>query len=116
MNLQGAARNPSTPADALAILANSEWDSVREAVAANPSTPGDLLELLAADPEADVREAAAKNPSTPGATLEMLADSVSLRGWVADNPSAPESVRFDLWLQGDPSSWLPATATSPNTR
>ena len=102
-NLYGAASNPSSPAGALAILANSEHYSVREAVAANLGTPGDLLELLAGDPEPDVREAVAKNPGTPGATLEVLADDVSLRGRVADNPSSPEAVRFDLWLQSDPS-------------
>ena len=99
MNLHGAASNPSTPGDALAMLANSAWDSVREAVASNPSAPGELLDLLAGDPEADVREAVAQNPSTPGTTLGLLADDVSLRGWVAGNPSAPESVRFELWLQ-----------------
>lgn len=50
------ASDPSTPAERLSILANSESEIVRGAVAANPNTPKVDIETLSKDESAHVRD------------------------------------------------------------
>lgn len=95
------ARNPSTPADILAELANDEDDDVRGAVAENPNTPADILAELANDEEVYVRYIVAANPNTPADTLAELAadkdDEIwNVRTRVAKNPSTPANVLRQL--------------------
>lgn len=77
------ALDPSTPVDALRILADDPDPSVRAAVAARRA-PLYLLRSLADDPRAEVRAAVAANPSTPrGVLLDLAHDRSKLvRFWL----------------------------------
>lgn len=91
-----AARDPSTPADTLAILSEDDSFWVRAEVAANPSTPADILARLSTDAPVHVRTAVAGNPAAPADVLARLADSecydICIRLAVAQNSSAPADV------------------------
>ena len=59
------AKNPNTPADVLAQLANRADFETKYSLAENPNTPADILAQLANDKDKDVRKASANNPNTP---------------------------------------------------
>lgn len=65
MSNEDFAKNPNTPAEALAMLSTSPSDTVRLLVAGNPSTPVAALRHLALDENKAVREAVSRNPKTP---------------------------------------------------
>jgi len=81
------AKNPNTPPETLARLANDVDYCVRSCVANNPNTPTETLERLANDVDVCVRYAVAYNPNTPTETLERLAndESYSVRECVVQN-------------------------------
>jgi len=54
---KAVARNPNTPSNTLAKLAEDEYDGVLRAVAENPNTPSDTLAKLAKDEYDGVRMA-----------------------------------------------------------
>lgn len=60
-----AARDPSTPPEALALLAGDEDARTRMTVAENPSTAPEVLAKLADDKLQRVRDNAIKNPNAP---------------------------------------------------
>ncbi|MXW61661.1 MAG: hypothetical protein F4Y27_10075 [Acidimicrobiaceae bacterium] len=84
----GVAANPSCPPLLLARLANASgplsW-KVRCAAAKNPSTPADAVLLLAEDEDWRVRWEVANNPNCPPEALTILAedDDVDLRAYAA---------------------------------
>jgi len=66
------ARNPNTPPEALARLANNKYWHVRREVTTNPNTSTETLERLANDKDYWVRYLVANNPSTPQYILTYL--------------------------------------------
>ncbi len=72
-SLDEIARDMSTPADTLIILASDPYSNVRYWVANNANTPVATLLTLATDPQWNVRAVVAENASTPKATLNKLA-------------------------------------------
>lgn len=65
MSNEDFAKNPNTPAPALAMLSTSPSETVRLLVASNPNTPVAALRHLALDESKEVRQAVARNPKTP---------------------------------------------------
>ena len=65
------AKNPSTPPEVLAKLANDKGKYVRQEVAKNPSTPPEVLAKLANDEVKFIRDEVRDNPNAPS----YLADS-----------------------------------------
>lgn len=68
------ARNPSTPADALARLAGSSDTQTRQMVAAHQKTSETILAVLSTDRTRDVRAAVAENRGAHAQTRKALAD------------------------------------------
>jgi hypothetical protein len=87
------ARNPATPAAALARLALQSEPSVRAAVALRQDAPAEALARLARDPEPAVRLTVAANLRTAPSVLEALArdPDTDTRIFVAANPNTPLS-------------------------
>lgn len=71
MSNEDFAKNPNTPAGALAMLSTSPNETVRMLVAGNPNTPVAALRHLVNDESAAVRDAVARNPNTPYDAFEM---------------------------------------------
>lgn len=88
------ATNPSTPPDALMVLARDPDKEVRQKVATNPSTPPDALMVLARDPDEDVRLHVASNPLVREELLAVQANDPYnyVREWAASNPLTPQEL------------------------
>ncbi len=87
------AKNPHTPTQILAKLAEDEVNLVRALVATNPNTPQECLYRFMQD-EKIVRDGISGNPNAPQEILEELSkDSDKLvRLRVAENPATPKEV------------------------
>lgn len=72
---QAAARNPTTPPTALALLIHS---SARLALAQNPATPAAVLHRLATEGDTEVRRALGSNPACPAELLLKLGQDEEL--------------------------------------
>jgi hypothetical protein len=85
------ARNPNTPPETLAILAQDEDEYMRNRVAWNHNTTPEILTLLARDKDSWVHRGVAQNPNTSPETLTLLArdEDWGVRWGVARNPNAP---------------------------
>ena len=77
---QSIAKDPRTPADVLAQLANDENCWVRSSVAENPNTPVDALMQLARDSYQGIRGSVAMNPNATDQIFEMLSKDYDI--WV----------------------------------
>ena len=90
--------SPTTPPDALRVLAEDDEINLRAAVAAHLNTPPDALRKLANDRYSTPVAAVAGNPSTPGDVLTKLLhmDAVYISDSAAKNPSLPADVIADL--------------------
>jgi hypothetical protein len=106
------AKDPNTPPEILAQLAQHENKNVRAHVAVNPSTPPEALAQLAQDESGHVRYDVARNPSTPAEVLTKLAqDEGELTvDAVAENPSAPPEILAQL-AQG---KWFTRSVVASN--
>lgn len=69
----GAALNPDTPADVLALLACSTDENARSLVATNPNLPRRLNPILAGDPCREVRDDFASRNDLDDDTRVLLA-------------------------------------------
>ncbi|WP_345975974.1 hypothetical protein [Sulfurimonas sp. HSL3-7] len=97
------AKNPHTPSEVLAFLANDEINLVRALVATNPSTPPKVLEKFFSD-EKIVKDGLSGNPSTPIKLLKIFVNDVDkmVRMRLAENPSATKEILTDLLEDSDP--------------
>jgi len=97
------AKNPHTPSDVLAFLANDEINLVRALVATNPSTPPKILEKFFSD-EKIVKDGLSGNPSTPLKLLKIFVNDVDkmVRMRLAENPSATKEILSELLTDSDP--------------
>jgi len=97
------AKNPHTPSEVLAFLANDEINLVRALVATNPSTPPKVLEKFFSD-EKIVKDGLSGNPSTPAKLLKIFVNDVDkmVRMRLAENPSAGKDILTALLEDSDP--------------
>lgn len=97
------ARNPDTPTDRLAELAQSNAEDTRCQVANNRGTPLAVLQQLAKDPNQRVRLSVAQNPNASVAVLEILGKDQEgeVRHYVASNPSTPLKLMTQLATDKD---------------
>ena len=88
------ARNPNTPPETLAILAQDEDEYMRNRVAHNSNTPPETLTGLARDEDEDIRWRVADNLNTPPEALTLLArdENYYVRYGVARNPSTTPEI------------------------
>ena len=96
------AKNPSTPAHILDLLAKIEPSyerNIKTVVAINSSTARGTLALLAEDENPTVRSAVASNKTVSIEILENLAydESPVVRLQVAENPRTPYKLKYMLW-------------------
>lgn len=91
-------RNPECPPEVLAEVSNSDHYGQRWVVARNPNTPAEVLAVLAKDAERYVRSAVGENPSTTPEVLTALAadDDDHTVALVAANPATPPKVLAQL--------------------
>ena len=78
---QDAAKSPETPASELALLAKSEYNFVRLAVAQNPNVTSEILASLVTDNlnswnEQEIARALTQNEETLPETLSLLAQKL----------------------------------------
>jgi len=87
--LEGICRNPNTNSAILDMLSESDYESVRGAVAENTSTSPLILTRLAQE-QGDVKFRVACNISTPVSTLQLLSTDKDkhIKEAVKSNPSA----------------------------
>jgi len=97
------AKNPHTPSEVLAFLANDEINLVRALVATNPSTPPKVLEKFFGD-EKIVKDGLSGNPSTPAKLLKIFVNDVDkmVRMRLAENPNAGKEILTALLEDSDP--------------
>jgi hypothetical protein len=97
--LLGAAGDPNTSPDILAILARHEDPWVRWSVASNPSTPVEVLDGFTDETSVIALSRLAQNPSITADTLIKLAqkDNYTVRQYAAKHPNCPAAVK--LWLE-----------------
>jgi len=97
------AKNPHTPSEVLAFLANDEINLVRALVATNPSTPPKVLEKFFND-EKIVKDGLSGNPSTPTKLLKIFVNDVDkmVRMRLAENPNAGKEILTALLEDSDP--------------
>ena len=100
------ARNPNTPPEILARLANDNDYYVIQYVAGNPNTPPETLERLANDEDYGVLYCVAENPNTPQESLKNLAnDNNRTVAYYArnnknyNNPMKLDTFDFFEWLE-----------------
>jgi TPR repeat protein len=108
-------RNPSTPAEVLAKLAET-YDQGVEEVGENPSTPAKVLEKLAERDDVDLQESVGLNPSTPVSALEKLTEHEDerVRRGVARNPATPVALLEKL-AEDEDEDVREAVAENPST-
>ena len=97
------AKNPHTPSEVLAFLANDEINLVRALVATNPSTPPKSLEKFFSD-EKIVKDGLSGNPSTPLKLLKIFVNDVDkmVRMRLAENPNVTKEILTELLTDSDP--------------
>ena len=110
------AKNPSTPSDALILLASDETNKVRSEVGSNPSTPVEVLQQLSQDENIEVRLSVSSNTNAPVSALKLLASNEhgEVRRCVASNPSTPVEVLQQL-SQDESSRVRQSVAQNPST-
>jgi hypothetical protein len=89
------AKNPATPPNTLANLAEDERESVVREVAENPSTPlGVLKKLLKGDYNYDVSSSIARNLACPAEILEQLlgVEGGNTRARALENPNISPAI------------------------
>lgn len=97
------AKNPHTPSEVLAFLANDEINLVRALVATNPATPPKALEKFFSD-EKIVKDGLSGNPSTPSKLLKIFVNDADkmVRMRLAENPKAGKEILTMLLNDTDP--------------
>jgi Leucine rich repeat variant len=117
------ARNPATPVDVLAILAEDPDYKVRVQVARNSATPIDILAVLANDVYYEdvykdliykVRVAVAENPATPVNILRKLSKEPSCFCSVGRNPNTPIEI-LEEFVDRNNSDTSTAMTSNPST-
>jgi hypothetical protein len=108
--LEHVASNPTTPPEALEVLANSPALFVVREVARNPHTPKSVLVELSRRDDLVILSALAGNPSTPAEILGRLSrhQDISIRSAVAFNPSTPGDVLQKLASDANRNVSIPA--------
>ncbi|MFI0410571.1 hypothetical protein [Actinomadura sp. 3N508] len=103
------ARDPTTPADRLRILAADEIRPVRVWTGLNPHAPPDALELLAHDEDNYVRRIALHHPSAPETALLHIPPFETAkagtshfmdRETIAHHPNASRALRKAMISEG----------------
>ncbi len=88
----------NTDPEELAVLADSSWSWIRQAVARNPHTPPEILAKLAQSTEDKIQLAVARNLASPAEVLDLLVSHYyrEITEAIAKHPNASDQALIQL--------------------